>query len=290
MSEKFTYHKTIPQNFTVQILRCGWQTLVNWNYTLHAPYWRFYWNGDCGASLTEENGDRVALVPSNCYIIPPDTVMRSHLDNPVRHFFMPFMMNSLRLRVEPGIHPLAMENRLADTLRIILAQLKAEAQNEASASTLLCCHVLLYEALRHLTPDKLNFAQYDERTSLLIRFLEMNMSSPLRTPDLARRLNMHTNTFLHFFKVATGRTPQQYLTQLRIERAIALLLSTDVGIEQISEETGFIDRFSFSRTFSKFQGCGPATFRRVHRSFGCATSGTALDLAGIRQQRGSVSD
>lgn len=59
-----------------------------------------------------------------------------------------------------------------------------------------------------------------------------------------------------------GMTPQVYLRQKRIEKACALFHDPDRNIKQISEETGFCDRYHFPRAFKDLQGITPFPCRR----------------------------
>ncbi len=79
--------------------------------------------------------------------------------------------------------------------------------------------------------------------------------------DLARELGMNVNAFTRRFRVATGHSPHQYRLRLRIERACSLLREGGLSIEAIAAETGFCDRFHFSRVFKRIMGMGPAQFR-----------------------------
>jgi len=95
-----------------------------------------------------------------------------------------------------------------------------------------------------------------------MRMMESQLSEPLAIAELARRTGMHVNTFTRLFKRATGHAPQGYYNRLRLQRAVLLLLSTHHTIDDIAEQTGFCDRFHFSRAFARQYGSGPADFRR----------------------------
>ena len=67
---------------------------------------------------------------------------------------------------------------------------------------------------------------------------------------------------LRMFKQDTGMTPQQYLIECRITQARNLLLNTSMSLDEIAEQTGFSDRYHFSKMFRKYADAAPAAFRK----------------------------
>ncbi len=67
--------------------------------------------------------------------------------------------------------------------------------------------------------------------------------------------------FLRVFKTAYGKTPHQFITTLKIERAKTLLQKTRSDVRAIGSEVGFRDASSFSRSFYSQVGVYPSQFR-----------------------------
>jgi AraC family transcriptional regulator len=67
--------------------------------------------------------------------------------------------------------------------------------------------------------------------------------------------------FLRLFKITFRKTPHQFLSELRIQRAKSLLKNTMTPISRISTLTGHKDASSFSRQFKKYIGIYPVEFR-----------------------------
>lgn len=68
--------------------------------------------------------------------------------------------------------------------------------------------------------------------------------------------------FLRLFRQAYGETPIRYLSQLRLERARALLEETDRSVTDICLDVGFESLASFSSAFRKHTGDSPQRYRR----------------------------
>ena len=71
-----------------------------------------------------------------------------------------------------------------------------------------------------------------------------------------------SRTYLSFvFKEVTGMRLQDYLTQVRLEKAKDLLGNIDLKIKQIAYEAGFSDPNYFCRTFKRKMGLNPTNWR-----------------------------
>ncbi len=63
-----------------------------------------------------------------------------------------------------------------------------------------------------------------------------------------------------------GLTFRDLLEQVRMERALALLVDSSASITEIAFEVGYDDATSFSRAFRRWNGCPPKSVRRTLRS------------------------
>ncbi|MBI4978057.1 MAG: helix-turn-helix domain-containing protein [Spirochaetes bacterium] len=67
------------------------------------------------------------------------------------------------------------------------------------------------------------------------------------------------------FKKNTGRSPQQFLLDLRIKESRMLLGVNGLSLREIARQTGFRDPYYFSRIFKKKTGKSPAAYRKSLR-------------------------
>lgn len=71
--------------------------------------------------------------------------------------------------------------------------------------------------------------------------------------------------FRKMFTEIYGIPPKKYINLIRISKAKELLLSDEISMQQISEEVGFHDVYSFCKAFRKANDCTPTEYRKSHR-------------------------
>jgi len=79
--------------------------------------------------------------------------------------------------------------------------------------------------------------------------------------ELARISMLSKFHFLRAFKEAFNKTPHQFITEFRMERAIDLLTRTNLEVAEIGRKVGFDTASTFSRTFRNVTGRYPTQFR-----------------------------
>ncbi|GFZ90434.1 DNA-binding response regulator [Paenibacillus marchantiophytorum] len=78
--------------------------------------------------------------------------------------------------------------------------------------------------------------------------------------------NMYlTPTYIcKIFKNKTGKTINQYITEVRIEKAKGLLKEEKIKLLEISHRVGYLSPNHFAKTFKKLTGMNPSEFRERH--------------------------
>jgi AraC-like DNA-binding protein len=112
-----------------------------------------------------------------------------------------------------------------------------------------------------------------ERLRPLFEHLEANFGDPIQVQEAARICGMSESHFMSFFKRATGQSFMAYLNHCRIERAQALLVTTDKSVSDISQEMGFCDQSYFGTVFRKLVGITPAGYRAKSRADAASSQG-----------------
>jgi AraC-like DNA-binding protein len=97
-------------------------------------------------------------------------------------------------------------------------------------------------------------------------FLQSKVAEDPSLAEVAAVTGLSPYHFLRGFKAATGRTPFQWLQDLRIEMACGLLAATDMPIAQLALEVGFKTQSHFGAVFRRLTGTTPAKWRLGWRS------------------------
>ncbi len=105
--------------------------------------------------------------------------------------------------------------------------------------------------------------------------------------SLADQIGLSERQVSRLFREEFGMTFREYLTELRIERARALLLDTELTIIEIAGETGWSSLPHFNAIFRRRTGTTPSQFRERSRRRGSqamasTTAGEALAAGPIR--------
>jgi len=101
-----------------------------------------------------------------------------------------------------------------------------------------------------------------ERHLLRARDLvDARYAEPLDVADLARTAGLSRAHFSREFKSAFGESPHAYLLTRRLERAAALLRSTDRPVIEICFAVGLRSVGSFTTSFTRAYGMTPTVYR-----------------------------
>ncbi|QEC49409.1 helix-turn-helix transcriptional regulator [Baekduia soli] len=86
-------------------------------------------------------------------------------------------------------------------------------------------------------------------------------AEPLGVEDLARAAGLSRAHFSRAFRAAFGEPPHVYLLTRRLERAAALLRTTDHAVADICFSVGLKSLGSFTTSFTRTYGMPPAAYR-----------------------------
>ena len=101
-----------------------------------------------------------------------------------------------------------------------------------------------------------------ERHLLRARDLaDRRYADPLTVDDLARAAGLSRAHFSERFRRAFGESPHAYLLTRRLERAAALLRTTDRSVTEICFLVGLRSLGSFTTSFKRAYGAPPTRYR-----------------------------
>jgi AraC-like DNA-binding protein len=89
-------------------------------------------------------------------------------------------------------------------------------------------------------------------------------AEPLTVADLARAARLSPAHFSREFRAAFGESPHQYLLTRRLERAAALLRTTDWSVARVCTAVGLTSVGSFTTSFGRMFGRSPTQYRAAY--------------------------
>ena len=92
-------------------------------------------------------------------------------------------------------------------------------------------------------------------------YINQNLQKDLSLDTVATYMHFNAKYFSRLFKELSGMTLSEYIVQLRIEKAAALLVSTEDSVELIAETVGYRSASYLSRKFHDYFGCTPREYR-----------------------------
>jgi len=118
------------------------------------------------------------------------------------------------------------------------------------------------EAFQKIEEYEKNFGRVSNQ---VILYLKECYKNNVTTADVANALNMSYRNLSRLFRQETGITIIEQLNEIRISKARKLLLTTDMPVSKIAEETGFLNVYYFSTAFKKYAFMSPKQFRESNR-------------------------
>lgn len=109
-------------------------------------------------------------------------------------------------------------------------------------------------------------SHYNKRMDRIIMYVQDHFSEKISLQEIAKNEGITTSYLSHLFRDYLQKSFQDYVNELRFERAVFLLKNTNMKVLDICIESGFSDSKYLNRTFIKTFGMTPKEFRREHQS------------------------
>ena len=185
------------------------------------------------------------LTPNDCFYLPPkcNHYYRSRdrnefliLDIPTMH--LPEATNTMHIQLD----------QQWEAIRYLLLEEATKVDKTAS--------------LTNLTKYVTSKLQTTNPPS--IDYIHKHYKKPISLETLAKMEHYHPVYYSTWFKERTGKSPMNYIAELRLKEAKQLLTSTSWPITKISEEIGFENASSFTRWFVKWANVAPQQYRNLN--------------------------
>lgn len=96
----------------------------------------------------------------------------------------------------------------------------------------------------------------------LLEYIQDHYADPITLTGVARQFHFNASYLSSYFASYNGEGFSEYLNKIRLEKAMELLLTTELTISEISASVGYSDQSYFTKVFKKQTGISPSQFRR----------------------------
>ena len=221
-------------------------------------FWLFHYVMS-GQGMFWINGKEYSVSSSQVFVIPPGTMVEYEADgeNPWNYIWVGF---------DSGI----------DLKEILTQPVFSFPQGkgifEAMAGTkcmkvgreiYLCSKI--YELLFMMLPSE----EKEGRRQVYVRqaknYIKSEYMTGITVGDVAASLGLDRSYFSGLFREEVGKTPQEYLREVRMQNAAEQLMNREYTITEIAIAVGYPDVFAFSRVFRNYFGVSPRAYREKNK-------------------------
>ncbi len=124
----------------------------------------------------------------------------------------------------------------------------------------------LLRQLRSNISQYINDRNYYEKDGInrAISFLKENYNRDYSLESVAQTANLSPYHFIRVFKSTTGKTPYDYLLDIKVEKASHLLKSNKISVTEACFMCGFNNLEHFSSVFKRKTGMLPSQYKKMN--------------------------
>lgn len=213
------------------------------------------------------NGTTHALSAGQCFVIFPGSLIAyyPHPEDPWEYAWIDFngaeaknLLAQSCLSVQQPVTALLS----ADTARLFETAAAYNRQTPADQCRSMGYLLLILADILRDNPGQTPKQPVSGTLHYAVELIESHYRKPeLSIDTLAREMNINRTSLYRHFVEELGMSPKNYITQVRMEKAIHLLKSGEYSVKAISYSVGFADPLYFSKVFKKYTGLSPRAYR-----------------------------
>jgi AraC family transcriptional regulator len=118
------------------------------------------------------------------------------------------------------------------------------------------------------------------RLGRVLNFIEANIKNDITLEELASIASYSAFHFARKFTVSMGIAPHRYISQIRLQIAMAELAASKLPLAEIAFNAHFSSQASFTRAFRRATGMTPMEFRRCPKLISAGWRHVARPVSG----------
>ena len=211
-----------------------------------------------GSALFRTEDSEKSVSKGDIIIVPPDTVHSSYCENEYERIYINGEFSQIFSLTEPVI---ISDNLSGEGLLLAKTIYKNRFANDDYVAAL--CNAFAHFLLQSINmDDTISVAVRDIINEITEHFHDcsLDLSTVLQKSGYAE------DYIRAQFKKVTGKTPVEFLTDVRISHACFLIdtYKSALALSEIAEKCGYTDYVYFSRRFQKFMGVSPQKYKNMN--------------------------
>lgn len=226
-----------------------------------------------GKGTLEINGQVFSLKKGDAFLLCPgvEAWYEADLTDPWQYIWMGIegykagkTLEMCGMREKTPVHRVDCAERLKEYMDQILDTpgLEVEAITKRNGYVKLFVAALI-ESNERLYPSAVQEHTYPGVVYVkhAMEYISRHYREKIKINELADYIGVNRSYLTNTFKKTIGCSPQEYLVNLRMEKAKSMLLNTQKTINVIAEEVGYSDQLAFSKIFKQKCNMSPRAFR-----------------------------
>lgn len=282
---------SVYKTFSLSMIYTGFKRVGSWwNYkNVISPFYRLYYI-EKGCGKVYINNVSYELTPETLFLIPKFTFHSYECSDSMDHYYICFfddlagnagIPNPSKMNLKVAAHTTDrdlvkryLKLNPCKALSVVAPQhygndkaIYEACEGNPSfrmGSIIESDGILLQLLSRFVSDESLKQPSANDsygKFELVIGYVSKNLDKRISVNDLAELMCLTPDHFSKVFKKIIGMSPCEYIQVKRIERAQALLLTTDLTIMQIAEKVGILSPAQFTRLFAKIAQYSPKEYR-----------------------------
>ena len=107
-----------------------------------------------------------------------------------------------------------------------------------------------------------NIKKASEESEAIKRYIDENFTKKITLEELSELVFLSKSQVIRIFRQDIGKTPYEYILDLKLERSKMLLKNTRLMVKEIAFSLGFSDEHYFSYLFKEKMGKTPTSYRK----------------------------
>lgn len=223
-----------------------------------------------GKGTYKVNNQSHDLTAGDAFIIYPNELIYYEADKetPWKYIWIGFVgtkvedyLNQTTLSKEQPVFKLGAKSQLVPAIHQVIEATKVESNKNLKILSSLYdfFYVLLQEYPQQKQAKKIPHQTYVEEA---LAYIQSNYQDDISVKDIADYLSIDRSYLHRIFKKYTKMSTQEYILNLKMEKASSLLSTTNLKIGDIARSVGYHDPLLFSKTFKKIKQYTPSDYRQ----------------------------